>query len=168
LLAVAVLTAAGCGGGNKQSAPNRHPYSSVPKQLAPKLCSSLSAQDVTRVSGITPVNQRGLARLRGSPRLCGTVYFDAAGSLLVQITEDVGGAAALRRLRSTAELQFSRSDVRSVSGLGGGAFLARRRILTFAHNSRVVTLQTGYQADGRLSLTIVELTQLGRLVAGRA
>src|SRR5262249_22987219 len=135
LLVVAAL-AAGCGGGNKQSAPNRHTSSGVPKPLAPKLCPSLNAGDVTHVSGITPVHERGLARFPRSPRLCAPVYSAAAGSLFVQTTEDVGSAAALKGLRTPAEQQSSRADVRSVSGLGGGAFLARRRIVTFEHKGR--------------------------------
>jgi hypothetical protein len=165
LLVVAVLALAGCGGGGGQSAVTTQSESGVRQPLPPKLCSSLSAGDVTRTTGIAPVNQRGLARFPGSGRLCGTIYFDSAGSLVVQITEDAGGAAALRRLRASTEAQFSRADVRSMPAFGGGAFLARKRILAFGRAGRIVTLQTGYRANGQLSLTVAELTRLGRLVA---
>jgi hypothetical protein len=167
LLVVTVLAVAGCGGG-KQSAPATQTQSGVQKPLVPELCSSLSGGDVTRVTGISPVNERGLARFPGSGRLCGTIYFDTAGSLLAQITEDSGELAALRRLRATAESQFSRADVRSMPAFGDGAFLARRRILIFLRGGRIITLQTGYLPDGHLSLTVPQLTRLGRLVAGRA
>jgi hypothetical protein len=163
---VTLLAVAGCGGG-KQAAVTTQTHSSVPKPLPPRLCSSLNAADVTRVTGTSPVNERGLGRFPGSGRVCGSIYFDSAGSLLVQITEDLGSAAAIRKLRAGAEQQFSRAEVRSVRGFGEGAFLARRRILTFRRGGRIVTLQTGYLADGRLSLNVAELTRLGRLVAGR-
>ena len=166
LLVVTVLAVAGCGGG-RQSAPPTQTHSGVQKPLVPELCSSLSAGDVTRVTGISPVNERGLGRFPGSGRLCGTIYFDTAGSLLVQITEDSGDPAALGRLRRAAESQFSRAGVQSMPAFGAGGFLARRRILTFLRGGRIVTLQTGYLADGRLSLTVPQLTRLGRLVAGR-
>jgi hypothetical protein len=170
LLVVAVLALSGCGGGGKQSAGTTQTHSNlgVLKQLPPRLCPSLSTGDVTRETGISPVNERGLGRFPGSGRLCGSIYFNAAGSLIVQLTEDVGGRAALRKLRSMAEAQFSRADVRLVPAFGAGAFLARRRVLTFLRGGRIVTLQTGYQSDGTLSLTDPELTRLGRLVAARA
>jgi hypothetical protein len=170
LLAVAVLAVAGCGGGSKQSAKATQTQSNVrvPKQLPPKLCSSLSTGDVTRATGISPVHERGLGRFPGSGRLCGTIYFNAGGSLVAQLTEDIGGSAALRQLRSTAEEQFSRAEVRPLPTFGPGAFLARRRILTFLRSGRIVTVQTGYLADGSLSLNVPELTRIGRLVAARS
>jgi hypothetical protein len=167
-LLVSVALVAGCGGGGKHSAQSAQTHSSVPKPLPPRLCASLRAGDVTRVTGVSSVNVRGLGRFPGTGRLCGTIYFDSAGSLLVQITEDVGGATALRRLRTAAEAQFSPVDVHPAPAFGAGAFLARRRVLTFRRGDRIVTLQTGYQPDGQLSLKVAELNGLGRLVRGRA
>jgi hypothetical protein len=167
LLAAAVIAAAGCGG-TKQAASTTTSQSGVQKPLPPEHCPSLSAKDVTRVTGISSVNVRGLARFRDTGRLCGTIYFGSAGSLLVQLTEDVGAASALRRLRASAVAQFTRADVRPMPEFGDGAFLARRRILAFQRGGRIVTIQTGYQADGRLSLTVGELSRLGRLVAAQA
>jgi len=64
--------------------------------------------------------------------------------------------------------QFGRAALRLVPGLGPGAFLARRRIVAFTRGGRIVTLQTGYGSEGRLSLTVGQLTRLARLVAARS
>jgi hypothetical protein len=128
----------------------------------------LDEKDIKRVADISPVNRRHLSKLPQTRLLCGTVFFGGSGDLIVEITEAPGGASALRRLHASSVEQFGRSGLRAISGLGPGAFLARRRILAFTRSGRMVTLETGYGSQGRLSLTVDQLTRLARLVASRS
>jgi hypothetical protein len=160
LLVVPLL--AGCGS-SKQSSPT----TMTQQGAVLKSCSSLHASDVERVASISPVNRRDLSRQAQAHLLCATVFFDASGDLVVEITEAPGGRAALSRLRASSVDQFGQGALRAMSRLGQGAFLARRRILAFARSGRLVTLQTGYGSQGRLSLTADQLTRLARLAASR-
>jgi len=128
----------------------------------------LDEKDIKRVASISPVNTRHLSKLPQTHLLCGTVFFGGSGDLIVEITETPGGGAALRRLRASSVEQFGRAALRAIPGLGPGAFLARRRILAFTRSGRMVTLETGYGSQGRLSLTVDQLTRLARLVASRS
>jgi hypothetical protein len=133
-----------------------------------KSCSSLNKRDVERVASVSPVNGRHLASQPRAHLTCGMVFFDGSGDLIVEITEAPGGIAALRRLRASSTEQFGRAALRAISGLGPGAFLAHRRILAFTHSGRTVRLETGYGSQGRLSLTVDQLTRLARLAASRS
>jgi hypothetical protein len=128
----------------------------------------LDEKDIKRVASISPVNRRHLSKPPQTHLLCGTVFFGGSGELVVEITEAPGGKAALSRLRASSVEQFGRTALRAISGLGPGAFLARRRILAFTRRSRLVTLETGYGSQGRLSLTVDQLTRLARLAASRS
>jgi hypothetical protein len=128
----------------------------------------LGEKDIKRVASISPVNRRHLSKLAQTHLLCGTVFFGGSGDLIVEITEASGGVTALRSLRASSVDQFGRAALRAIPGLGSGAFLARRRILAFTRSGRVVTLQTGYGSEGRLSVTVDQLTRLARLVAARS
>jgi hypothetical protein len=160
LLVVPLL--AGCGSA-KQASPTTTQQGALLKS-----CSSLNASDVERVAGISPVNRRHLSSQQQAHLLCGTVFFDGSGDLVAELTEAPGGSAALRSLRASSVAQFGRPALRAMSSLGPGAFLARRRILAFTRSGRLVTLQTGYGAQGRLSLTVDQLTRLARVAASRS
>jgi hypothetical protein len=166
LLVVPAIVLAGCSGGGKHASQTQT-QSTAPEGALLKNCSSLGQNDIERVAGISPVNRRHLSSQPGAHLLCGMVFFDGSGDLIVEITETPGGGAALRRLRISSAEQFGRADVRPVSSLGPTAFLARRRILAFARGGRIVKLETGYGSQGTLSLTVDQLTRLARLVASR-
>jgi hypothetical protein len=153
---------AGCGSSATQS------QSASTQGALLKSCSSLNEKDIKRVADISPVNRRHLANLPQTRLLCGTFFFGGSGDLIVEITEAPGGPAALRRHRASSVGQFGQAAVHAISGLGPGAFLARRRILAFTRSGQVVTLETGYGSEGRLSLTVDQLTRLARLVASRS
>lgn len=153
---------AGCGSSPTQS------QSTSPQGALLKSCSSLDEKDIKRVASISPVNRRHLSKLPQTHLLCGTVFFGGSGDLIAEITEASGGVTALRRLRASSVDQFGRAALRAIPGLGSGAFLARRRILAFTRSGRMVTLETGYGSEGRLSLTVDQLTRLARLVAARS
>ena len=162
LLLVMPALLAGCGSSAKRS------QSASTQGALLKSCSSLNEKDIKQVAEISPVNRRHLASLPQTRLLCGTVFFGGSGDLIIEITEASGRAPALRRLRASSVDQFGRAALRLVPGLGPGAFLARRRIVAFTRGGRIVTLQTGYGSEGRLSLTVGQLTRLARLVAARS
>jgi hypothetical protein len=164
LLVVPLL--AGCGS-SKQASPTQT-QSTTPQGGLLKSCPALDEKDVEGVASISPVNSRHLSSQAQADLLCGTVFFDGSGDLVVEITEAPGGKAALSRLRASSVEQFGRAALRAISGLGPGAFLARRRILAFTRRGRLVTLETGYGSQGRLSLTVDQLTRLARLAASRS
>ena len=153
---------AGCGS-SKQASPTE----TTQQGAVLKSCSSLDASDIERAVSISPVNRRHLSQAQ-THLLCGTVFFDGSGDLVAELTEAPGGSAALRRLHASSVEQFGRGALRAISGLGPGAFLARRRILAFTRGGRLVTLETGYGSQGRLSLSPDQLTRLARLAASRS
>ena len=161
-LVVPAVVLAGCSGGHQAS-----PTQSESTPLV-QSCRSLDAKDIERVASISPVNKRHLASQPRAHLLCGMVFFNGSGDLIVEITETTGRTAALRRLRASNVEQFGQDNVRAVSGLGPSAFLARRRILAFARGGRIVNLETGYGSQGQLTLTVDQLTRLARLVASRS
>jgi hypothetical protein len=162
LLLVTSVLVTGCGSSPRQS------QSTSRQGALLKGCPSLDERDIKLASGISPVHRRHLSNLQQTGLLCGSIFFGGSGDLIVEVTEASGGVPALRRLRTSSADQFGRAALRRLSGLGPGAFLARRRILAFARSGRVVTLETGYGSEGRLSLTVSQLTHLARLVAARS
>jgi hypothetical protein len=152
ILAVLLLAVAGCGGGKAQPTTRG--------------CSSLTAADIERITGSAPhelkLNPTASARVR-----CSTVFFAGATQLVVSITERDGGAKALSRLRAMKIAERGRASVRPAVGLGDGAFLAEKRILGFRQGDRVVTLETGFDKQGKRLLTAAQLVQLAHVIAPR-
>lgn len=164
LLAMTALVIAGCGG-DDGSATKGSGDSVVRGPLPPRECSSLTVSDVKLVSSLI-ARQLDLTRDPDEHVQCASAFVDNAGGLIVEIRQTEGNRAALKRLRRTTAQQLGRKTVRQLAGLGPGAFVARR-VLAFARGGRVVRLDTGYNREGQLALTIDQLTRLARVVASR-
>lgn len=163
LLVLAALALAACGNGDRQASPT----ASLEVATLPR-CASLTAADVRHVSSARPIRSQDVAEDPGTGEGCGTLFIGGSShsDLIVEITESQWGSAALRRLRSAMAQELGKGAVRLKTGLGSGAFVARR-VVAFAEAGRVVKLQTGYGSDGRLALTAGQLVQLARLAASR-
>jgi hypothetical protein len=148
VLLVTALSATACGGRQRASA-----------------CREVSAQDLEAVGSVLPSRREVLARAPGSRASCSIVFIDSAGQLVLQVTEMDGGSSALEQVRRAAAASTTGS-VLSFPALGAGAFVARR-VAGFARGGRVVELQIGYSAAGRLELSRAELVRLARIAANR-
>ena len=169
LVALAALLAAGCGGGAKplsRGAGASQPRSSSASGQSMASCVSPTASDIERVASIRPSRQEALAASPGVHLQCSTIFIDRSGQLILQVTQADGGQAALLALRRSTASQLGSATVRPLPALGAGAFLARR-VLAFARNGQLVTLQTGYSAAGRLQLTAGQLAQLATIAASK-
>ncbi len=169
MLLAAVLgatCATGCGGGTQASAtaPSLTPSVERPQHHG---CTFLDPGDVVQVTGGDEPKQIDLAPPRGSDQICATAFAGGDGSLVVAVSERKGGGARLRALRQAAIEQFGARSVRDVPALGPGAFVVRARSLTFRRGDRVATVETGYDARGKLALTGAELARLASTVADR-
>jgi hypothetical protein len=142
-------TLAACGGGPRHAAD----------------CASLTASEIERVALVQPSRREMLAKAPASRELCSVVFLDSAGALIVQLSVATGGSSALAALRrGTAEIVAT--TPRPVPSLGEGAFVAKR-IVGFVRGGRLVELQAGYSAAGRLELSPRELVHLAQVVADK-
>jgi hypothetical protein len=170
LAAVAALLAAGCGGGAKPlsgGAGASQPRSSSASSQSMPSCVSPTASDIERVASIRPSRQEALAASPGVHLRCSTIFIDRSGQLILQVTQADGGQAALLALRRSTAGELGSATVRPLPALGAGAFVARR-VLAFARNGQLVTLQTGYSAAGRLQLTAAQLARLATTAASQS
>jgi hypothetical protein len=159
VVVASVLTAAGCGDGGRRE--SSHAPSAA--QQTARGCTFIDPEDVARVSGGGSVERRDLAGYEGV--VCSTAFASGAGALVASVTELEGGTKALRRLRTAKIAELGAAAIRWQTGLGGDAFLARKRYLAFGHGDRVVVVQTGYDNQGKLVLSVPQLLRLARLVA---
>jgi hypothetical protein len=169
LVALAALLAAGCGGGAKPrsgGAGASQPRSSPASGQSMASCVSPAASDIERVASIRPSRQEALAESPGVHLRCSTIFIDGSGQLILQVTQADGGPAALTALRRSITGELGSATVRPLPALGAGAFVARR-VLAFARSGRLVTLQTGYSAAGRLQLTAAQLARLATIAASQ-
>lgn len=131
-------------------------------------CGELKSSDIARVAPqVGVLTSQAMTRPRGSSQLCGKVFFDSSGALVVGITQEDEGPRALRSARASGRAQALRQRLRRVPELGAGAFLAGGRILGFARGRRVAILQTGYGEGNALLLSPARLIRLGKVVAAR-
>jgi hypothetical protein len=155
-----MLIVAGCGGGGRES-----PSASSAAQRTARGCAFVDPEDVARVAGAASVERRDLAGYEGV--VCSSAFAGGAGELVASVTELEGGAEAMKRLRAAKTAELGAASVRTEAGLGGEAFLARKRYLAFRHDDRIVVLEAGYDPQGRLTLSVPQLGRLARLIAGR-
>ena len=125
-------------------------------------CTSLSEEDVVRVSGLTDLRRFDFAFPEGENILCSTGWSSGAVTAVVTLTEREGGAAELRRLRSLQVSEVGKNAVVPYPSLGSGAFVAGKRYLAFLHDDRVITLETFLEDGARYVLTPGELAELAR------
>lgn len=170
LIASAALLAVGCGGGGNggdtEASGGTGSTQPAASSQPTKTCASLSASDLARVASIRPSKQEPLAQPPGSNLRCSTLFVDASGQLILELTQAGGGQAALAGLRRGTASDLGAATVRPLPLLGPGAFVARR-VLAFARDGQLVELQTGYSSEGRLQLTTAELMRLATIVASR-
>jgi hypothetical protein len=152
ILVLALLTVAGCG--DDKSEP------------ATRGCSSLTTADIKQITGAAP-RELKLNPTESADVRCSTAFFSGATALVVGITERDGGARALSRLRAMLVAEHGRASVRPAAGLGEGAFIVEKRILSFRQGDRVVTLETGFDSNGTRLLTPAQLVQLAHVIARR-
>lgn len=162
------LYASGCGGKSTSSGTGTAP-GIVPTVERPERrgCRFLTAKDVSRVTGGGEPRTIDLAPPRNGGQVCATVFAGAGGSLVAAVTERTGGERQLRQLREQKVAELGATHVRDATALGPGAFLARERSLSFRRGDRVITLDTSYDAQGRLAISVAELTRLALVVADR-
>jgi hypothetical protein len=157
ILVASVLVLAGSGCGGSKSSRN------TPMTRG---CTSLTVEDVARVASRTPrkvdLNPSPTEQIR-----CSTVFFAGPSELIVAVTEQDGGAKALRRLRATKVAQRGAASVRPAPSFGEGAFTAQGRLIIFRRGERVVTLETGYATSGKKVLTLAQLQRLAHIVEPR-
>jgi hypothetical protein len=155
LLAASLFVLAGCGGSHSSR-----------QETSTRGCSSLAADDVEQVANRTP-HKLDLNPPRTEHIRCSTVFFAGQNELIVSVTEREGGAKALRRFRARKVAEAGAASVRPASGLGGGAFIAQGRIISFRRGETVVTLETGYSSSGKKLLTLAQLERLAQIVGPR-
>jgi hypothetical protein len=161
MIALMAAAQASCVGGEA----GRPPASTQPSTSGQptRTCASLTEGDIENVASIRPSKQEALANVPESDVRCSTVFIDESGHLILQLTEAGGGRASLKALRSEMASTFGQDAIRELPTLGGSAFVARR-VLGFVREGQLVTLQTGYSADGRLELTPDQLARLAEIV----
>jgi hypothetical protein len=170
IVSIALVTTS-CGGsqptgGTGATTPNSGSASThVPNGGGPtKSCGSLTARDIVHVGSTRPSKEETLANSPGSRLHCSDVFADSSGGLILQLTEARGGRAALIGLRRASASEQGAASIRHLTRLGPEAFVARR-MLGFVRGDQLVTLQTGYSADGKLHLTSAQLVRLAAIVA---
>jgi hypothetical protein len=143
------------------------PAVSPPPLPRPHGCLILKVADVKRVARLQ-VQRRDIASDPSARIRCSSLFFDAGGSLVVVITQRLGGKKALGRVRAKVALDVGAEWLRPDASFGPGAFVARQRILAFRRGQSVVTLETGYSmASHKLVLSVAQLEQLARIVIRR-
>jgi len=171
LLAAALLVC-GCGGGGSSghttsvgdATTSPPPQTTGPTGPPSRRCGGLSSATVARIAGLASVTAQALAPDPRDKQACGTIFIDGTGSLVVQVTARPGGATDLRQAARVAAASGGASPlhVRSLAGLGSGAFIAGKRVIGFRRGGRVITVQTGYDRSGRLSVGPAQLARLAR------
>lgn len=162
-IAITVVTVgiAACGGKDTSSVSST---GAVTRTTKMEPCTSLSEDDVVRVSGLTSLRRFDFTFPEGENILCSTGWSSGAVSAVVTITEREGGAAELRRLRSLQVNESGRKAVVAYPSLGSGAFLVEQRYLAFLRDDRAVTLETFRGDGGSYVLTARQLAQLADAV----
>ncbi len=127
----------------------------------------MTIADVAKVLGVTGIKKLVLGPLPTSPILCGTVFFGGFGASFVTVTEWKDGPGALRRLRKAKAKELGSESIQPAAALGPGAFLARGRFLAFGRGTRVVSVESEYDQQGKLTLTVSQLERLARVLATR-
>jgi hypothetical protein len=171
-LAAGLLALAGCG-----SSHERHPVPTATATPAPTQtgdtgggahCGGLTTATVQHLSGAGQVTAQDLAPDRGTRRFCGTAFVDGSGGLVVQVKAAAGSAADLRhtaRFASTSAGGARAERIRPLAGFGAGAWLVGHRVIGFRRGGRVVTVETGFDSAGRLSVPVARLKAVARAAA---
>jgi len=147
---------AGCGGGG-----------TPPPVSGAQGCTTLKAGDVAQVSGLKIDQKIDVASDPGLHIACSSL-FGSGNDIVATITQQVGGAKTLQRVRTKTVGDVGADRLKPDSRLGPGAFVARNRILVFPHGKWVVTLQTGYSSTTHLPvLSVSKLERLAKIVSGR-
>jgi hypothetical protein len=174
LLLIGVATATACGG----HAPSHHDVThartaqattststststSAAAQATTPLCPRPTAADIASVGGPRVQRAEPLAKVRGIPRTCATLFIDGSGGLILQVTVTTGGARALAGARRAARAQTTR--IRALPHLPSG-FIAGT-VAAFLHGGRLITLTAGYSTSGELELTPKQLARLASIAA---
>jgi hypothetical protein len=158
-LGVALVMSA-CGSGE----PTEGSSSALPR---PHGCSTLSESDVGNVAGLE-VQKVDIASDSGRGIECSSMFGGGAGDIVAVVTQRLGGAKTLKRIRARAVHDFGADHVRPDGNLDAGAFVARNRMLVFRHGERVVTVESGYsRSSGLPVLTVAQLERLARMVGER-
>jgi hypothetical protein len=168
VLATAAVALGGCGGSKGGAPPATAGPSSTAAGSPPVAsCVGLTPDRVARLAGLGSVNARPVVSPPGSRQRCGTIFFDDAGGLVLQVRAATGDVADLKK---AAELAVSAGGatperLRPLQGLGRGAFMSGRRLIGFHRAGQVVTVETGYTSAGQLALDARRLTTLARAAA---
>jgi hypothetical protein len=160
-----LVAVAGCGSAKKDTAQPPNPFraAETPREHG---CSFVTTTDVTHVLGNEDVRRRDLAPDHGVA--CATAFWGGgSGAVFAVVTELDGGVQALSRLRAAKVGELGSAAVKPMPVLGPGAFLAKRRLLGFRHGQRVLVVETGYDQQGKLAISVSKLTKLARIVAAR-
>jgi hypothetical protein len=119
---------------------------------------------VAAVGVAAPARVEALALTKGSHLTCSALFIDAAGGLVLELTETRGGPRQLAESRLAAQATLGR--VRTLTH-GGPGYIASRE-LAFLRHGQLVTLSTGYTTSGQVQLTSTQLMRLASLLARRS
>ena len=167
VLATAAVVLGGCSGSRDAAPTATTAQSSISTVAVPAAsCLGLTPDRVAHLAGLGSVNARRLAAPPGSRQRCGAVFFDADG-LVLQVRAVPGDAADLKKAAELAVTAGGATPerLRSLQGLGRGAFMSGRRLIGFDRDGQVVTVETGYTSAGQLALDVSRLTALARAAA---
>ena len=168
VLAIAAV-ARGGGGGSKGAAPTATAAPSSTAAGSPPVasCVGLTPDRVAHLADLDSVNARAIVAPPGSQQRCGTIFFDDAGGLVLQVRAVTGDAADLKKAAELAVTAGGATPerLRPLKGLGRGAFMSGRRLIGFHRAGQVVTVETGYTSTGRLALDVRRLTTIARAAA---
>lgn len=169
------IASAGCGGHSAQPTTSHtrqrtSPHSSQALGAgggtagATPICRSLHGPDVVAVGAASSARVEPLASTKGSHLTCSALFIDAAGGIILELTETRGSPRLLAETRRAAQATLGR--VRPLTD-GGPGFIASRE-LAFLRHGRLVTLNTGYTTSGQVQLTSTQLMRLASLIARRS
>ena len=168
-LAAGALLLAGCGSSHHRSpTPSLTPAPTRTGGTARAHCAGLTTAAVQQLSGAGQVSAQDLAAEPGTRGFCGTAFVDGSGGLVVQVKAAAGSAADLRkgaRFASTSAGGARPERIRPLAGFGSGAWLVGRRVIGFRRGGRVVTVETGFNTSGRLSVPVSRLKAVARVAA---
>jgi hypothetical protein len=165
-IATVALGACGCSDGAAPSATA--PQSSTTAGGPPVAsCVGLTPDRVAQLAGVDSINARPLAAAPGSRQRCGTIFFDDAGGLVLQVRAVAGDEADLEKAATIAASAGGATPerLRPVPGLGPGAFMSGQRLIGFHRAGQVVTVETGYTTAGQLALGVQQLRTLAQAAA---